>query len=145
MWVANTADRTVSRIDLATRRVRVIGGAPVAHHLVSGLNGDVWLSSFEEPLVTLIAHRGRILQDVFSVAGAPVRVELPGSGEGLAVGGGYLWVTSPSDSGGDDTVVRIDLRSRRVVSSTPVGTLPAFVAFGYGSACVWCGSPVIAC
>ena len=136
LWVANTVDRTVSRIDLATRQVRVVGGAPVAHQLVGGLNGDVWLSSFEEPVVTLIARRGRILQDAFSVAAAPVRVKLPGSAEGLGVGGGYLWVTSPSDSGGRDTVFRIDLRSRRLVSSTPVGTLPLFVAFGYGSAWV---------
>jgi YVTN family beta-propeller protein len=132
IWVANTADRTVSRIDLATRESRVVGGVPVAHHLVSGVSGDVWLSSFEEPLVTLIAGRGQIPEG--TQFGAPVQVELPGSAEALAVGGGYLWVTSPSDTGGRDTVFRIDLRSRRVVSSTPVGTLPAFVAFGYGSA-----------
>ena len=61
IWVANTADRTVSRIDLATREARVVGGAPVAHQLASGLSGDVWLSSFEEPVVTLIARGGRIL------------------------------------------------------------------------------------
>ena len=63
-----------------------------------------------------------------------MRVRLPGSAEGLAVGGGYLWVTSPSDSGGHDTVFQIDLRTRRVVSSLPAGTLPLYVAFGYGSA-----------
>ena len=133
IWVANTADRTVSRIDLATRESRVVGGVPVAHQLVSGLNGDVWLSSFEEPIVSLIAEGGRILGGD-RVFGPPVRVELPGSAEGLAVGGGYLWVTSPSDSGGDDTVSRVDLSSRQVVSSTPVGPLPLSVAFGYGSA-----------
>ena len=133
IWVANMADRTVSRIDLATRESRVVGGVPVAHQLVSGLNGDVWLSSFEEPIVSLIAERGRIL-DGDRIYAPPVRVELPGSAEGLAVGGGYLWVTSPSDSGGGDTVSRIDLSSRQVVSSTPVGPLPVSVAFGYGSA-----------
>lgn len=133
IWVANVADRSVTRIDLATREARVVGGAPVAHQLVSGLNGDVWLSSFGEPVVTLLAERGRILGGDRSL-GAPVRVALPGSAEGLAVGGGYLWVTSPSDSGGGDTVSRIDLSSRRVVSSTPVGPLPIWVVFGYGSA-----------
>jgi YVTN family beta-propeller protein len=134
IWVANTADRTVSRVDLDTRQVRVVGGVPVAHQLTSSLSGDVWLSSFEDPVVTQIARRGEPADDAF--AAGPPRVRLPGSAEGLAVGGGYLWVTSPSDSGGHDTVVLVDLRTRRVVSSVPVGAIPAFVAFGYGSAWV---------
>ena len=45
-------------------------------------------------------------------------------------------MTSPSDSGGHDTVSRIDLRTRQLVSSVRVGKLPLFVAFGYGSAWV---------
>lgn len=134
IWVANTGDRTVSRLDLATRLVRVVGGVPVAHELASSLSGDVWLTSFEDPVVTLIANRGEPADDAFS--SSPPQVRLPGSAEGLAVGGGYLWVTSPSDSGGDDTVSLIDLRTRRLVSSARVGTLPLFVAFGYGSAWV---------
>ncbi|MBA2383325.1 MAG: hypothetical protein H0V68_01490 [Actinobacteria bacterium] len=86
--------------------------------------------------MTLIAQRGRITRGAHALAAAPRRVELPGSAEGLAVGGGYLWVTSPSDSAGRDTVSRIDLRSRRLVSSRAVGRLPLFVTFGYGSAWV---------
>jgi YVTN family beta-propeller protein len=134
IWVANGEDRTVARIDLTTKDVRILGGAAVARDLTSALNGDVWLSSFEEPFVTRIASRGHIVEGAHALAAAPVRVRLPGSAEGLAIGGGYLWVTSPSDSGGRDTVFQIDLRTRHVVSSLPVGTLPLFVAFGYGSA-----------
>jgi serine/threonine-protein kinase len=136
IWIANHEDRTVARVALPTREVRVIGGAPVAYQLVSGLNGDVWLSSFEEPIVTLLAPRGQISEGVKTLAGGPQRVRLPGSAEGLATGGGSLWVTSPSDSGGDDAVFRIDLRSRRLVASVHVGHLPLFVTFGYGSAWV---------
>ena len=134
LWVANLEDRTVARISVATKEVRVVGGAPVAFHLASALNGDVWLSSFEEPVVTMIARRGQIVGGVHALAAAPLRVRLRGSAEALAVGGGFLWVTSPSDSGGRDTVFQIDLRSRSLVSSLPVGKLPLFVAFGYGSA-----------
>jgi YVTN family beta-propeller protein len=134
IWVANTADRTVSRLDLDTRQVRVVGGVPVAHALTSSLKGDVWLSSFEDPLVTQIASHGELADDAFSTS--PPQVRLPGSAEGLAVGGGYLWVTSPSDSGGEDTVSLIDLATRKLASSVPVGTLPLYVAFGYGSAWV---------
>jgi serine/threonine-protein kinase len=136
IWVANHEDRTVTRVALPSHEVRVIGGAPVAYQLVSGLNGDVWLSSFEEPLVTLIAPGGEVDSDVKTLAAGPRRVRLPGSGEGLATGGGFLWVTSPSDSGGRDTVFQIDLRDRRLVSSFPVGKLPLFATFGYGSAWV---------
>jgi YVTN family beta-propeller protein len=140
IWVVNVEDRTVARVSLPTRQVRVLGGAPVAHQVVSGLNGDVWLSSFEEPIVTLIANRGSVARarsfatGAHDLAAGPRRVELPGSAEGMAVGGGYLWVTSPSDSGGDDSVFRIDLRTRRLVSSIKVGFLPLFMTFGYGSA-----------
>ena len=134
LWVENGEDRTVARVDLETKDVRIVGGAPVARDVASTLSGDVWLSSFEEPFVTRIAHHGRIGEGPHVFAAAPVRVRLPGSAEGLAVGGGYLWVTSPSDSGGRDTVFQIDLRTRRVVSSLPVGTLPLYAAFGYGSA-----------
>ena len=134
VWVANVEDRTVARVSLRTKQVRVVGGVPVAHQIASGLNNDVWLSSFEEPLVTLIARGGRIGGG--EIAAGPRRVQLPGSAEGLALGGGYLWVTSPHDSGGRDTIFRIDLRSKRLVSSIPVGSLPLFVTFGYGSAWV---------
>ena len=63
VWVANFGDRTVSRVDIATRAVRVIGGAPVAQHITSTLDGDVWVSSFTEPIVTLLAENGRITPD----------------------------------------------------------------------------------
>jgi YVTN family beta-propeller protein len=134
-WIT-TGDRTVVRVDLRTREVRALGGVPVAYGVASTLDGDVWVSSFEEPIVTLVAHRGRAVGRNGFVASAPFRVHLPGSAEALAVGGGYLWVTSPNDSGGENTVSRIDLRTRRVVSSVRVGDIPAFVAFGYGSAWV---------
>jgi YVTN family beta-propeller protein len=136
LWIANVEDRTVARVSKDTKEVRIVGGAPVARDLASALNGDVWLSSFEEPVVTMIARGGEIVQGAHAIAAAPARVRLPGSAEALTVGGGYLWVTSPSDSGGRDTVFQIDLKSRRLVSSLAVGTLPLFVAFGYGSAWV---------
>ena len=135
IWVANAVDRTVSRLDVRTRQVRTVGGVPVAQQVASTRDGDVWLSSFEEPLVTRIADNGVVLDNE---ASPWHRVRLPGSAEGLAVGGGFLWVTSPSDSGGKDQVFQIDLRSDDLVRSINVGTLPLFITFGYGSAWVSC-------
>lgn len=135
-WVVATADRTVDRIDLQSREVRPLGGVPVALGSAATMSGEVWVSSFEEPYVTLVAQGGEAVGDgVISGAGPP-RVRVHGSAEALAVGGGYLWVTSPKDSGGDNSVSRIDLRTRKLVSSTAVGNLPLYVAFGYGSAWV---------
>jgi YVTN family beta-propeller protein len=134
IWVANAGDRTVSKLDLDTRQVRVVGGGSVAHALASSLSGDVWLSSFEDPVVTLIASDGEPAGDAFASSAPQVR--LPGSAEGLAVGGGYLWVTSPSDSGGRDSLSWIDLGTRRLVSSVGVGSLPLYMTFGYGAAWV---------
>ena len=56
IWVANTPTAP-SRGSTGRRGTsRIVGGAAVAHQLASGLSGDVWLSSFEEPVVTLIAR-----------------------------------------------------------------------------------------
>jgi DNA-binding beta-propeller fold protein YncE len=63
-------------------------------------------------------------------------VRLPGSAEALAVGGGYLWVTSPADTGGKDQVFQIDLRTRKLVRAIDVGALPLFVCVGYEAAWV---------
>ena len=132
-WVV-TRDRTVDRVDLGTRQVRAIGGIPVARAVAGTLADDVWVSSFEAPWVTLVARHGRLVgDDDVAVAAAPPRVRLPGSAEALTVGGGFLWVTSPQDSGGRNTVSRIDLRTRRLVSTVRVGRLPLYAAFGYGS------------
>lgn len=134
IWVSNFGDRTVSRLELLSRRVRNVGGAPVALHLVSTTDGDVWLSSFTEPVVTLLAEDGGIVSPVPD--SALLHVPLPGPSEALAVGGGYLWVTSPSDTGGRDQVFQVDLGSRRVVQAIPVGRLPLYVCVGYGAAWV---------
>jgi DNA-binding SARP family transcriptional activator/streptogramin lyase len=134
VWVANFGDRTVSRVEVATRVVRVVGGAPVAQHVTSTLDGDVWVSSFTEPVVTLLAENGRLAAGAEQAA--PPAVRLPGSAEALAVGGGYLWVTSPADTGGKDQVFQIDLRTRKLVRAIDVGSLPLFVCVGYEAAWV---------
>jgi streptogramin lyase len=133
LWVANFSDRTVSRVDLTTRAVRVVGGAPVAQHLTSTLDGDVWVSSFTEPVVTLLAENGRLAAEPEP---APQSVRLPGSAEALAIGGGYLWVTSPADTGGKDQVFQVDLRTRKLVRAIDVGQLPLYLCVGYEAAWV---------
>jgi YVTN family beta-propeller protein len=127
VWVVNFRDRTVSRVD-ASGDVQTIGGVPRADHLA--VEGDnVWVSSFDRSSVSRIDSR---TGEVAASLGVPTK-----HAEGLAVGGGYLWIANPSDvrAKGLETVSRVDLSSGRVVSRIAVGKTPIFLAFGYGS--VW--------
>ncbi len=127
VWVVNRRDRTVTRV----RRdgaVDTIGGVPFADHVaVDG--DDVWVSSFDRASVARIDGRS---SEVVESIGLPSK-----HSEGLTVGGGYLWVTNPATERGvgTETVSRIDLRTRDVVSTIPVGTTPIFTTFGGGA--VW--------
>jgi DNA-binding SARP family transcriptional activator/DNA-binding beta-propeller fold protein YncE len=125
VWVVNWQDRTVSRID-AAGEVETIGGVPRADHLA--VDGDnVWVSSFDRSSVARIdAHTGEVVESL----GVPSR-----RAEGLAIGGGYLWITNPATvrDQGLETVSRVDLRSHKVLSRIPVGDTPIFDTFGDGA------------
>ena len=125
VWVVNWQDRTVSRIDPAGV-VETIGGVPRADHLAVDRD-NVWVSSFDRASVARIdADTGEVVESL-GVASQHA--------EGLAIGGGYLWITNPATvrRHGVETVSRVDLRSNKVVSTIPVGTTPIFDAFGEGA------------
>jgi YVTN family beta-propeller protein len=126
-WVVNVRDRTVSKVRPGGD-VDTIGGVPRADHVV--VDGeDVWVSSFDRSSVARIDAG---TAEVVETLGVPSR-----HAEGLAVGGGYLWITNPATrrAQGVETVSLLDLRSREVVSTIPVGKTPIFTTFGYGA--VW--------
>ena len=56
---------------------------------------------------------------------------LGGQPDAIAVGGGSVWVTSPSD----DLVIRVDKTTSSVSQRIKVGHAPAGIAFGFGA--VW--------
>ena len=85
VWVANSLDGTVSRIDPETNRVVQtvpVGVTPTA--LAAGA-GAVWVTSSEERNVTKLDGRGRLL----------ARIPTGALGRGIA-GGGSVWVTDHS-------------------------------------------------
>lgn len=127
VWVVNKQDRTVTRIG-PRGAVDTIGGVVNVDHVASDRDG-VWVSSFDRPTVARI---DAATLEVDRQIGVP-----SDRTEGLAVGGGYLWVTNPSSvrAQGTETVSRIDLRSGEVVSTVAVGKTPIFTTFGYGA--VW--------
>jgi DNA-binding beta-propeller fold protein YncE len=125
VWVVNWQDRTISRIN-AAGEVETIGGVPRADHLA--VEGDnVWVSSFDRSSVARIdAKTGEVAESL------GLRSQ---HAEGLAIGGGYLWITNPATvrRQGIETVSRVDLRSDKVVSTIPVGQTPIFDTFGEGA------------
>ena len=101
-WVANEGDATVSRVDLATRRVRgkpiPVGKNPRA---VAGRAGGVWVANFGGGTVSRIdAESGRLIQTI-PVGRGPTDI---------VVGARYVWVSTQ-----ERRIVQIDARSGAVV------------------------------
>ena len=162
VWVANTTDGTVSRVDPATRAVVQtieVGGAPSG---VAVGFGSVWVANSDARSVSQINPQANREVRTINVGNGPAAV---------AVGGGSVWVanaldgtlsridpsagtvgdtitvaTAPGGVTADDsavwvasleagTVTKVDIGTGRVVNSIPVGNGPRGLAIGDGS--VW--------
>jgi YVTN family beta-propeller protein len=161
MWVANTQDGTITRVDRERHQEVAIdvGGAP--HGLAFGA-GSLWVADGDARSVaqidpgtnkiqqripvgnvpSAVAFAGGALWVASGVDGTLDRIELgrvPGrptiplgsNPTAMAAGAGALWVAS-EEAG---TVTRIEPRSGTVVRAIPVGNGPSAVATGEGA--VW--------
>jgi YVTN family beta-propeller protein len=112
LWVANTGDNTVSRLDPSRHDVVQtipVGAEPTAI-TVSGR--DVWVVNYGDGTVSRInADVNRVVQDRIRVGSFP---------DAIASGPSGVWVAS----GGDDTIVRIDPDTGAVGKAIPVGDGP---------------------
>jgi YVTN family beta-propeller protein len=127
LWVANLDDKSVTRVDVASRQaVRhvPIGGAPTG---LAATKTAVWVThgsgdvSKIDPAHNLVAST-RPLAFSGAIFGGTVRPTLAAFGS--------LWIVSP-----DGVVSRIDADSARRVESVGVGNDPSAIAAGAGS--VW--------
>ena len=82
---------------------------------------ELWFVRPEQGSVVRVGRDGAVRQEVKVGADA----------EGLAIGAGAVWVTSPADG----TVSRIDMRTGQVVDQIRTGNAPAAIAYGDGS--IW--------
>ena len=114
VWVTNSSDNTVSRIDPARNRVVAtikVGEIPGA---VAADTRGVWVAHSSDNTVSRIdPARNRVV--------ATIKV---GSPSGIAVNTRGVWVTQ----GVDDIVSRIDPARNRVVATIKVGVSPQGVA-----------------
>jgi len=129
IWVTNTGDASVSRIDPLTNQVVAtipVGDSPLG--IAAGF-GSIWVANISDGKVARIdPATNQVTTTVPTQRGA----------FGLAVGAGAVWVSYCGCGGEPGTVSRIDPSTNTVVAAVQVGTLPGFLAFGGGF--VWVGT-----
>jgi peptide/nickel transport system substrate-binding protein len=123
VWVANSADNTVTRVDLkdstAPANTVPVGNDP------SGLavgGGALWVTNADDRTVSRINSESRSVVDTIKVGVGP---------SGIAYGADRVWVANLID----DTVMVIDPSSDKVLGTIAVQSQPTSVAVGFGS--VW--------
>jgi YVTN family beta-propeller protein len=130
VWVANSADGSVSRIDPATATVVAtirVGSTPFG---VAAGEGAVWVTNQDDDSLSRIDPATNLVAQTIPVGMLPI---------GVAVTPGAVWVANHHG----DSVVRVDPKTNRVVKTVSVGSTPiggpAHMASGVGS--VWVGVP----
>jgi len=125
LWVANLDDRTVTRINLSSRRIQQtipIGGAPTA---LAATPGAVWVSDSTGQISQIDPEYDRLVPTL-PLAAVPLfraRTAWP-----MLAASGSIWVVDP-----DGYVAQIDPGSGRQTGSIDVGNEPSAVAAGAGS------------
>jgi peptide/nickel transport system substrate-binding protein len=122
IWVANTGEHSVSRLEEGTLRVRQtisVGSAP------SGLavgRGAVWVANGLDGTLSRIDPQANKVVQTIGVGNGPAAV---------AYGLGSVWVANRADQ----TVTRVDPRTGKVLGTLPAGADVAAIAAGEGA--VW--------
>ncbi len=118
VWVANFGDRTVSKIDIDTRRVTAtipVGAAPVD---LAAPSGFVWVSTEDDRVLKIDAQTNRV------VPRATIHVRSRGA---LSLSGERLWVLDSFEG----QLRAIDARSGLLIGApVSLGRLPADVDAG---------------
>jgi ABC-type branched-subunit amino acid transport system substrate-binding protein/DNA-binding beta-propeller fold protein YncE/predicted Ser/Thr protein kinase len=133
VWVLNTEDETVSRIDPKTKRVVdrfETGGQP--SDLAAGA-GAVWIGNGGGRYRNFTVSISRIDPDSMEVTRTVKLPDTTGGAAGstnpgiprIAVGAGAVWAINP-----DDTLSRIDPETGRLVAKIDVGVAPSTIAAG---------------
>jgi YVTN family beta-propeller protein len=126
LWVANTDDETLSRIDPRTREVVATIGVGPAVDLAIGPDA-VWTANGIDGTVGRVDPVSGVRIATIDLRGDdPV---VPNTVNAVAVGGGAVWAAVAR------SVVRIDPATNRVARVVKLVATPFFVRYGHGS--VW--------
>jgi YVTN family beta-propeller protein len=119
VWIANTLDDTVSRVDAESGQVATIdiGGEPAG---VATGAGFAWVADATEGTVEQVDPEANQVVGSLKVGNGP---------GGVAVAFGAVWVVTAVDG----AVVQVDLERGEVTDRIPVGSRPTAIAAGAGS------------
>jgi YVTN family beta-propeller protein len=111
LWVTNSVDDTVSRIDPQTRNIQTIpvGASPTA---IAFGEGFVWVANDQDRTVSQISPEANRVVQVIPVGNGP---------RAIAAGAGSVWVAN----GVDGTISRIDPVTGAAPKTVPVGPNPS--------------------
>jgi YVTN family beta-propeller protein len=124
LWVANLDDRTVTRIDVSSRRILQsipVGGAPTA---LAAAPGAVWVSDTTGQISRIDPEYNRLVPTRQLVAYSL----LAGTAWPMLVASRSMWIVNP-----DGYVGQFDPGSGRQTGSVDVGNEPSAVAAGAAS------------
>lgn len=139
LWIVGPDGTSITRFDRrAHRGMPPLQPGSALDDIAVDANGHVWVSDVR-PVVTWI---GRVTDGPGSyekpiLTTERIRVPLPGAGA-ETVGGGYLWVISDRPARIGESVSLIDVRTRRLASTIPLGRQTTAIAYGDGAA--WIGA-----
>jgi DNA-binding beta-propeller fold protein YncE len=124
IWVSGFGRMT--RLDPSTDRIVSTVKTPGTEdysHVAVGL-GAVWVSSDGGKLYRIDPNSNRVVATI--LVGGPI--------VGVATGGGYVWVTRPTEGIGE--LIRVDPATNRV-SGAPIDAGPGPIAALYGFGALW--------
>jgi streptogramin lyase len=133
-WTGSHDDGIVTRIDAATHRVAARIEVGFAVHGLAVGEGSVWV--LDEHGFAVVP-----LNPVTNQLGEPITIDFVAAN--LTVGAGSVWVApAAQDSGratGNDGIVQIDTRGRKVVTTVHVGdaTTSDYYSVFYAEGSVW--------
>lgn len=122
VWVTNSSDGTVSRIDPSSNTVITtitVGGNPLR---VTYGAGSIWASNYNDDTVSRIDPSTNTVLVTIAVGDQP---------SDLVYDGNYIWVANI----GSDTVSKIDPNTNTVLTTVSTGNTPTSLAYGNGS--IW--------
>jgi DNA-binding SARP family transcriptional activator/streptogramin lyase len=118
VWTTNFDDRTVTRLDLRTRREVVVGGVSTPTAIAASPAGVWVISDFDGAVERLEPASGAVL----------AVLHLPSGLSAVATGAGRVWISNETRG----SLSSIDPRTNRVVETLGGFDRPVGVAFGAG-------------
>jgi DNA-binding SARP family transcriptional activator len=139
LWIVGRGSASVGRYDLQARKgLPPLEPGPAVDDIAVDAEGHAWVSG-RKPVVTWI---GRVADGAGPyerpvVSTDRIAVPLPGAGA-ETVGGGFRWVISDLPGRTGESVSLVDVRTRRLASTIPLGRQTTSIAYGFRAA--WIGA-----